>query len=189
MAAYKLEQILTPSEIQHLSTEIHNSMDKFVKEDGDTTSYNRDSLGSGNLPVTLEYVPKLERYIKSMYGTKLKFENSYTRFYRKNTFLAPHIDRGELDYTISLCVKRDLPWKFWVSNRLVLDGPSTAWDGAPARSKLIDASYWREDVIGVDLDPGDGAMMEGKIYPHWREMYPGQGNEENLYIFYHWRKI
>lgn len=175
---YQLNHVLDIKECQDLATALINSC-KLTKEQDNEYYYN--SMGVYNLPESLDYLPRLEPLIKNFYGENLKFSNSYTRIYQKNSFLGIHTDRPGLDITITLCLRKDstTPWPLCISNKPWL----SLWDSNRDHSK------WLEDYEEFELTEGMALACEGVIYPHWRNVLMCEEYQKNIYAFYHWTKV
>lgn len=132
-----------------------------------------------NLPTTLKYVGRFEEYLKPIFGPNIKFENTFTRMYKSGSFLRTHTDRKGLDVTISLGLKRDVPWTLNVSPRPL----SSDWNN----SAQYDKSSWMKEYMSYDLYPGDFCYCFGRKNPHWRDRLQCESNQNNIYSFFHWR--
>lgn len=155
---------------------IVNEFDTVQQEKDQGYIYN-NSFGVYNLPSTLRYKLRLEKIIKQQYPNAI-FSNSYTRRYLANSFLKPHIDRKELDISISICIENNnnLNWPLNISN--------VEWTG-PWIVKS-DYSEWTSNSNSYALQLGQGILYQGKKYVHWRDNFPGTDNQRLLYIYYHW---
>jgi len=160
--------------------DLEEILNQLPKEKGkiETSHYYNGSIGFYNLPVVNKHLSKIEELVKTVVGDNIKFENSFTRIYKKDSTLTMHIDRTGLDVTVSLCLKRDLPWPLFVS------------------LKQVDEKYseknpdpYKQLSVGYDILPGSFVIAEGRKFPHWREKYIGDENQTNIYTFLHWRRI
>jgi len=167
------EDVLNQKEIEEILTQLS-------KENGrvETSHYYNGSIGFYNLPVVNQHSLKIEELVKTVVGDNIKFENSFTRIYKKDTILNFHIDRPGLDVTVSLCLKRDIPWPLFVSLKEVDENYG---EKNPEPYKLVSNNY--------DIIPGSMVIAEGRKFPHWRERFAGDENQTNVYTFLHWRRI
>jgi hypothetical protein len=167
--------IFNPEECASLITAFDAVEDK-SDENGQT--FYKNSKGVHNLPASLAYVDRLTKRIQRRYPGA-KFANSYTRVYTRGSFLGIHTDRKELDITMSVCLedRNNLEWPLFISTKTI-DGEE--WDNS------ADSSRFKEDFLGVVLPLGQGAIVEGRKYPHWRdELLCGEA-QRAVYVFYHW---
>jgi hypothetical protein len=162
------------------SAEIEEILTQLTKEKGnvETSHYYNGSVGFYNLPVTNKHLDKIEKLVKSSVGDNIKFENSFTRIYKKDSKLGFHIDRPGLDVTVSLCLKRDVAWPLIVSNKQADENYSEK----NQEPYLADASSY-------DILPGSLVIAEGRKFPHWREQFPSEEEKTNVYVFFHWNRI
>lgn len=131
-----------------------------------------------NLPATLRYVPRFEEYLKKIYGDNLVFSNTFTRLYKNGSFLRIHTDREGLDVTVSLGLRRDVPWTISVSPKLT----TPEWSNHVS----FDKSSWLKTYSSFDLYPGDFAHCYGRRNPHWRDKLVCGEDQCNVYSFLHW---
>lgn len=168
-------RLLSSEECQEIVSEF-DACDSKLDESGE--SFYRNSVGVGNLPTTIKHVDRLTAYIHKKYPGAV-FSNSYTREYRKDSFLRIHTDRVGLDLTMSVCLEKNTPiaWPLHVSKKIY---NSKEW------STSIDVSAFTEDYDSYDMAPGVGVVCEGRKYPHWRELFDCEENDRAVYVFYHW---
>ncbi len=134
-----------------------------------------------NLPSSLKYVSRFEDYLKPIYGDNLKFANTYTRLYKNGSFLRTHTDREGLDVTVSLALRRDVPWSIHVSTREI----DETWSNSKEFNKL----NWMKFYFSYDLYPGDFAHCYGRLNPHWRPVIQCAEDQCNVYTFFHWTMV
>ena len=160
--------------------EINEILDQLAKEKGnvETSHYYNGSVGFYNLPVTNQHLDKVEKLVKSVVGDNIKCENSFTRIYKKGSVLGFHIDRPGLDVTVSICLKRDIAWPLVVSLK---EADQNYSEQNQEPYKLVTASY--------DILPGSFVIAEGRKFPHWREEFPGEEDQSNTYVFFHWNRV
>jgi hypothetical protein len=180
MTTIKLANILTLQECKEIEESLKSIENKNIEKGG----FCANSVGYYNAPETLKYVDRFESLIKST-GVNIAFENTYTRSYKVGSFLKIHTDRKNLDFTISLCIKKDVNWPLNISSKRIYipDNESGGWN------PILEPDYWAKDFVAFDNDPGDAVLAEGRKYPHWREQIECNDDQENIYAFYHWRQI
>lgn len=168
-----IPKILTPEECKQLV----NEFDSATNKNAENEIFYRGSVGLYQPPSSLALVPRLEQQIVPTFG-KLKFENSYLRSYVKGSILGIHTDRPGLDVTLSVCLEHNFEgaYPLWCSQESFLD----RWDVT-----IIDHSKWKSKATPFELELGDGAVMEGIKYPHWRDTFDQDARA--VYIFFHWR--
>jgi hypothetical protein len=148
------------------------------KHDESTEIYYKNSRGVYNLPATWAYVDRITRRVQQRYPDA-KFDSTYTRMYTRGSYLKIHTDRAGLDVTMSICLedRNNLEWQLFVS-AATFDGD--VWDNS------ADTERYKEKYLGVACMPGQGAIMEGRKHPHWRdELLCGEA-QRAVYVFYHW---
>lgn len=167
------ENVLDQAEIEEILAQLS-------KENGipENSHYYNGSVGFYNLSVTNKHLDKIEKLVKPIIEYNIKFENSFTRIYKEGSVLGFHIDRPGLDVTVSLCLKRDTAWPLVVSLKPA-DEQYSEQNQEPY--KLYSSSY--------DLLPGSMVIAEGRKYPHWRETFSGNGDQSNIYVFFHWNRV
>jgi len=167
------ESVLAPAEIEEI-------LEQLSEENGkvETSHYYNGSVGFYNLPITNKHLDKIEKLVKTVVGDNIKFENSFTRIYKKGSVLGFHIDRPGLDVTVSLCLKRDVAWPLVVSLK---EADSEYSERHPESYQRITTNY--------DILPGSFVIAEGRKFPHWREEFVGDDTQTNVYVFFHWNRV
>lgn len=173
MSNFTFESVLTSAETSAIIETLDRS--KGIKE---TNHYYNGSVGFYNLDVTNQYLDRIEKLVMPLYDGKLKFENSFTRIYLKDSVLGFHIDRPGLDVTMSLCLRRNTPWPLVVSNKEA-DSDYSEHNPQP----------YLQDVNLYDLQEGNAVVCEGRRFPHWRNALACEEDQTNVYVFFHWSKI
>jgi len=106
-----------------------------------------------NTEALSEYIRPI---IENAVGKKLWPTYSYGRVYGHNAELNRHVDRRSSEYTISLCVKKDIvPWNLVIET-----------DNEP---------------FSADIQLGDGVIYSGREYYHYREG-PFKGTEQTQFF-------
>lgn len=138
----------------------------------------KNSKGVYNLPATWAYVDRITKRIQQRYPTA-KFDSTYTRVYTRGSYLGIHTDRRGLDVSLSVCLedRNNLEWPLYISTSKI-DGEE--WD------PHVDTSRFKKEFLGVVCPPGQGAIMEGRKHPHWRDELLCGETQRAVYVFYHW---
>jgi hypothetical protein len=87
--------------------------------------------------------PKVEQLVNK----KLHPSYSYGRIYNKGSILTRHLDRKSSELTVSICLKKDIPWPL-------------NWE-------------WEEKTLSLDSEPRGAVIGCGSATPHWRTLYEG----------------
>ncbi len=165
MQYYDLGKILNDQECYFLKNEIINEerIGKFLPED-DSKYYN-NSIGGIN--TTSWYL--LNRFLQlatDVSGKPLRIANPYTRVYKKDSILAPHIDRIGLDWTISVCIFTNISYDW------------------PLKIKNIDG-----DIINSSTLTGHASLVNGRELEHWRDPLECDDNQMVIQTFLHYTEI
>ena len=173
-----ISEALTPLESNELVNAFFCSPNQNLEKEAE---FYFNSKGVYNLARTLDYVPRIEAFVKKKYGPNLEFANTYTRLYQHASFLGIHTDRPGLDITVSVCLKKDTlaAWPLHVSNKPWVGSWENNWDMQP----------WMVDFKSYDLEVGQAVMCEGIVFPHWRDPINCPNGEQNIYAFFHWTRI
>lgn len=159
-------------------------LDEFLKSFFDTPVNARNEhesgtkWGRGHVPASKKFLPFLEPLVFSIYGSEYTHNDAYTRAYYNNSFLGMHTDRLPLDITVSLCLRRDVPWTLNVARKPCLH---------PWRDD-VDKTQWLDDYDAYDLLPGQAVVCLGNRDPHWRDTLVCGPEQVNVYTFYHWTR-
>jgi hypothetical protein len=125
-----------------------------------------NSFGTARIPEFEKLLHEMTPMIKSRTGYQnIAVENSYTRIYFNGSDLKKHVDRVGLDITLSVCTYSDVDvsWPLFVEK-----------DGA---------------VHTIETKPGDGALILGTQYAHWRSKLVVPEGRKVIQSFYHWKFI
>lgn len=164
-----LEATKIISETQRVSARdyILSSRGKLGYEKNDTSFPYKESYGANNLPGLNDLFDHVTLTVSDLTGLRLEKENSYTRMYYNGGTLDRHIDRPELNLTVSIQIE------------------NTTGKEAP---------LYAEDYSGTAyscvLENGDGLIMKGADLTHWRD--PISTDIEGGYlmcVFFHWRIV
>ena len=124
-----------------------------------------NSYGTARIPEYEKVLNELTPIIKKKTNIhNIIIENSYTRIYFNGSDLKKHKDREGLDLTLSICTYSDIDkeWPLYV-----------------------------EDETGkihiINTEPGDGALILGTKYVHWRDQLTVPEGKKVIQSFYHWK--
>lgn len=135
-------------------------------------------IGYPNPKKSLKYVKKIEEVIFKDYGSNLKFANSYIRKYYNHNCLAPHIDRKNLDVTISITIDGVEDWPLCVS-----DIPC---DSRYLNEEESNIEEYKKEFTKYYTKIGDGVACYGRHAVHWRDPLPSDKQVFLVQLFYHW---
>lgn len=124
-----------------------------------------NSFGTARIPEYEKVLQEITPIIMAKTGYhNMIVENSYTRIYLNGADLKKHTDRVGLDVTLSVCTFNDIgkPWPLYVTD---LNGVTQA----------------------IETAPGDGALILGTRYPHWRDKLEIAEHQKVIQSFYHWK--
>lgn len=160
-----LKNLVSHEECQILA-EIANKYkkDKKLGYEGNMDAY-KNSYGTARIPEYENLLNRLTPIISKKSGyDDITPENSYTRIYYNGATLKKHIDRINLDLTLSLCTFTNLskPWPLFVET---LD----------------------KNIISIDLNVGDAGLILGRKMYHWRNDLVCDENEYVIQSFFHWK--
>ena len=109
------------------------------------------------LPFVLLLVNKIPEVTK-LYGHYVLPTYTYARIYYKGAELKEHIDRPACEISLTLNLSKTQNWPIFFKTR-------------------------ENQIVNIELNPGDAAMYLGCERPHWREVYDG---EEHTQVFLHY---
>lgn len=124
-----------------------------------------NSFGLARIPEYEKVLKELTPIIKQKTGfDNLAIENSYARLYLNGSDLKKHKDRPGLDVTLSVCTFSDIgiAWPLYVED---------------------DAGK----IHAIETAPGDGALILGTKYNHWRDKLNIPEGSKVIQSFYHWK--
>lgn len=168
-----LDHLLNSTEIKFVLQDIENN--NLKSEEHDHLFHN--TFAKGGLPSTWPLAEKIKNRVQPFFKEKLKTNHTYTRVCKKDSVMGIHLDRPGLDVTVSVCIKRDVPWELRISH-------------TKKRRDFYhaDTDYYKQKYTGYDIELGQGVVCEGRLYPHWRERFIGQDHQSNIYTFFHYSK-
>jgi len=159
------DKLITPERCEILNQlALKYKEDKKLNHEGDKTHY-ANSYGNGRIPEYEKLLKELTPLIKEKTGLQnITEENSYTRIYYNGAMLKRHIDRKELDLTLSLCTftNLDKPWELHVELE-------------------------NGKIASFETKPGQAALILGNKMPHWRDDLVCRPDQYVIQSFYHWK--
>lgn len=110
-----------------------------------------------NLTPRIKAVTKKQNLIES---------SLFARIYRNNSFLGKHIDRDELNWTLTIPLFSSIinPWPIYVEDD-------------------------QKNVLSFDNEIGKGVLFNATKFYHWRDKLICKSNEYSLHLFLHWKEI
>jgi len=118
--------------------------------------------------------------LEDIIGRKLYNTYYYDRFYFPGQKLDKHTDRAACEISISIHISSNIKemWPFFIKSPDVYE----------------DNVLNKGNVVGVNMEPGDGVLYKGCERPHWRDSMPGtlemmHNKSQQLYyhqIFFHY---
>jgi len=147
----------------------------------DDQEYTRGSLGTFNLPATLDFQERIEELIKRDYSSNVKFQNTYTRIYQNGNQLKVHTDRPWLDVTVSICLFSN------INNDWTLNVSTTAAEDPWL--EITDPDTYKANFQTYSTPVGSGVACLGSKYPHWRDPLVCNLGQYVIQTFYHWSII
>jgi hypothetical protein len=178
--SFFFDNLLSPEECSAIADEILH-LDKINRIDRAPNNYVANAAGQGDVSATLGVVPRLTQVMIDRFGDQrnLKFSNNYTRIYYPGSYLKVHVDRSNLDITLSVCIQSppNLRWPLYVS-----DAPmDSSWE----QQQLIEPPP-HISRVGYTMAPGQGVATLGTRYPHWRLPLECAVGECVIQAFWHW---
>lgn len=177
------KDLLSIDECERIKNALFNSFNHKDWTDGEDLNVTQNSMGSLNLPETVGHVDRILNIIQKDYDRKnwiIKFENSYTRLYKRNSVLKIHTDRSELDITLSINIAGLENWTLNVSNIMY-----ETWRADYNWDVFADLSEHKKDFNAYITPRGCGVACYGRSYPHWRDPLVCKDDEYVIQLFYH----
>lgn len=109
------------------------------------------------LPFVRLLVQQLPR-VQALCGEAVLPTYAYSRMYRRGATLAPHIDRPACEVSLTVHLRGDQPWDFWLRS-------------------------FGHPPLAITLLPGDALLYLGCRTEHWREALR---SEECVQLFLHY---
>ena len=181
--SFFFDNLLSSNECTAIADEILH-LDRLNRIDRAPNNYVANAAGTGDFSSALSVVPKLTQIISSHFGNQgvLKFSNNYTRIYYPGSYLKVHVDRSNLDITLSVCVQSppNLNWPLYVSD--------VSMDSSWEHQRLTEPPD-HIPRVAYTTSPGQGVAILGTRYPHWRLPLHCAPGEYVIQAFWHWTFI
>lgn len=159
---YNLGKMISDEECAALAAEVLEAKEKGAFTLETNRDYYNDSYG-GVTPSAHRMLEVWTPLVKQITGLEVIPANPFCRIYPNGSVLKPHVDREGLDWTISLCLFTNL---------------DHTW---PLLAKVED-----DVTIGFDTIAGEGNLINGRKYTHWREPLSCSPDQYVIQMFLHW---
>lgn len=168
---------------------IHNSFFAMINSNDSNLDYEeknkyyvKNVVGTYDLKESLPLADRILQKISMDYGFDYAFNNTYIRLYKNESFLTQHVDRPNLDITLSVNISSTTKtdWPIFVSDILY---KKEHWDPND------DFEQYKRSSKSYTTKKGDGIAIFGRKHVHWREPLVCGENEYILQIFYHFKKV
>lgn len=179
------ENLLTDEECEEIKNEILFLHEKNkCKHEIDSIDL-KNSYGFFNQPSCIKYVSKIERRLINDYGKNISFVNNYSRIYFNDSRMHCHVDRDNLDITLSLNIFSNLQQSF----PLYISNIEMTQDHVQDFHNPEIAKLYQNDYTSWETPKGCGVSCLAKKFPHWRD--PLFCKEDQMFIqaFFHWEII
>jgi len=159
------ENLINQEDCDKLNKVALSFMDnKKLRLEADNNFY-KNSYGAAQIAEYETLLHQLTPKIKEVTGLyNITPENSYTRIYYNGATLGKHVDRANLDFTLSLCTFSNLDF-YW---DLFFQTPE-------------------KEILSWPSKPGDAALILGTKMLHWREPLVCRDDQYAIMSFYHWK--
>jgi len=180
MNSFFFDSLLTQQECAAIANEILY-LDSLNRVDRSPNNYVAHAAGTGDFGSALRVVPKLTQAVVNHFSShgRFSFSNNYTRIYYPGSYLKVHVDRSDLDITLSVCIQSppNLSWPLYVSEAPM----DSSWE----RQGLIEPP---DNIprVGYTTSPGQGVATLGTRCPHWRLPLRCAPGECVIQAFWHW---
>ena len=160
-----IKNIINYDECKYLS-DIFDA-EKIKIKSYDTSIMTNNSYGFGTGNVFDDYMNILKKKVLQYFSNnthKLLNVNTYVREYVNDSFLKKHVDRPDINVTLSICLYSNIN-KRW-----------------PLIAEINGHEY------SLDTEIGDGILLiDSDIITHWRNELICNKNERVIQFFLHWR--
>lgn len=129
-----------------------------------TNEHYGNSFGTGGLKEFEKILEELTPIVMQKTGLHdITIQNSYSRIYFNDSVLKKHVDRKDLDVTLSVCIYDDtgVEWPLHVETE--------------------------EGIKSIVTKPGNGAVILGTKMHHWRDRLVCDNNKMVIQCFFHWK--
>lgn len=161
---YHLKNIISESECSEIVSDFY--LNKQYRENIDLkklASVNSFGYVPTNLNHYLDTFRKLVEDSNHTLGTNLKNVNVYLREYGNGSYLKKHVDRSDINVTMSICLFNNVKNE-WPIN-VVID----------------------DETKSIDLKRGDAFLLfNSNKYEHWRDELKCGEDEKIIQMFLHW---
>jgi hypothetical protein len=184
----------------HVARTIYDTFMQFLlNKDGSIKSYYHEdknstvdyrAFGVYNMDHTLVEVDKYDKIIKEDFGNNYEFTHSFTRVYPDKGILHPHVDRLDLDITLTVNVHSipENPWPIHFSNSSIPDEDMEVAASHNPKIALKVIKDYLNDYSSFVTNIGDGVCCTRNV-PHWRNLYNSSFEGDHfMQVFYHWKK-
>jgi hypothetical protein len=160
---FTLENIFQDSELEYMNDHILKNYKSELRNEENIVIVN--SSYGGHTDFAWEQLNKLTTIIEKITSKKVEPVNPYCRVYFNDAYLNRHIDRDNLEWTLTVCL----------GNNLSNDWPI-----------FIEVD---EKVIELPNKVGVCYLIEGTKIPHWRNKLICDENGYSTHMFLHWKNI
>ena len=157
-----IESLFTELEINSFSHNILQNYKSELRIEDDSKFY-VDNCWGGSPKYSWNILSRLTPKIESVIGKKVTPVNPFCRIYFNNSYLNKHVDRDDLEWTLTVCLGNNLKkdWPLFIE---------------------ID-----DEVISLPNKVGVSYLIEGTKVNHWREKLICSEDEYSIHMFLHWR--
>lgn len=160
-----IPNIISPADCKILSERFYELKSEIENIDPEGGFFNTFGFKPDRTDVFDEYLDILKSKVGCFLpGQKLRGVNTYVREYTNDAILEKHIDREDVDITLSVCLHSTLKTEY-----------------------PLCATYNEVDSC-FDTKPGDAVLIvnPNKVV-HWRDRLVCSENESAVYLFLHWK--
>jgi len=171
--------------------EIKTSYDQFIKENSknddascpqvpanSTIGLIRPFFQLKNVSQILDVIQKnIDSVIKEDFGKNSSYSHAFLRIYKNGSCLRPHIDKSDLNITLTINIAGLENWPIHISN-IEIDEHTTEETLYEKHSKDF-ATYY--------TPKGSGVACYGNLFPHWRDTLICKDDEYMMQLFLHWK--
>jgi hypothetical protein len=160
-----IKNIINYNECKYLS-ELFDA-EKITTKSNDNSIMTNNSYGFGTCNVFDDYMNILKKKVLQYFSNnthKLLNVNTYVREYVNDSFLKKHVDRADINVTLSICLYSNI---------------NKSW---PLIAEIDGQEY------SLDTQIGDGILLiDSDKITHWRNELICNKDERVIQFFLHWR--
>lgn len=173
------DHLFNADQLEEMKNEILN-LRRENKHIDEVDLFSECALGFGVVPSVDKHGEYLTDIIQKDFGREYIYSHSYARMYLKGGVLRPHIDKRDLDITLTVNIYStvDKIWPIYASD--------TIYTGD--RFSDIDANTL-PNHHKFNIGPGQGAAILGTTHPHWRDTLECGEDDYYIQVFYHWTRM